>query len=138
MAKSYHEMCLLSEFLDRFNYLKINQKVGDATFGSHRYLNQILYRMPEWKSVRSKVIVRDNGCDLGVSGYEINGQSVYVHHIDPITMEDITNNYKKVFDMDNLITVSFATHQAIHYGDGKILSKTPIERRLFDTCPWKG
>lgn len=138
MMRTYHEMILLPEFEERFNYLKLNGRVGSSTFGSHRYLNQMLYRMSDWKSIRNKVIIRDNGCDLGHPDYPINGQAAYIHHIDPITIDDILEGNRKVFELDNLITTTFRTHQAIHYGDENLLPKGVIERKPNDTCPWKG
>lgn len=137
MSKSYHELILLDSFEDRFDYLKLDGRVGKSTFGSHRYLNQLLYRNPQWKSVRNKVIVRDNACDLGHQAYEINGQAAYVHHIEPITIDDILNGDPKVLDLDNLITTTFTTHQAIHYGSRDGLSLLPTERKPNDTCPWR-
>lgn len=137
MIKTYHELITLPTFDERFNYLRLNGRVGNTTFGSHRYLNQMLYRMPEWKRIRRNVILRDNACDLALDDYEIGGQPAYVHHIEPITIDDIINRSNKVFDMDNLITTVFGTHQAIHYGDSTQLSVLPIVRRPGDTCPWK-
>ena len=135
-SKTYSELNSLSSFEERFEYLKLNGRVGGVTFGSKRQLNQTLYKSKEWLSVRDRVIIRDNGCDLGVSGREIVGKAL-VHHIEPITIEDVINRNSKVFDMDNLITVSHNTHEAIHYGDENILIKDPIERTANDTCPWK-
>jgi len=137
MSKSYHELMALDSFEARFEYLKLNGRVGSATFGSHRYLNQMLYRNPEWKSIRSQVIIRDEACDLGCKDYQINGQPAYVHHINPITIDDILNGDPKVFDKDNLITTTFQTHQAIHYGNADGLIKLPAERKPNDTCPWR-
>ena len=97
----------------------------------------MLYKMPEWRSARNKVIIRDNACDLGHPAFELGSQPAYVHHINPITVDDILNRSSKVFDLDNLITVSFKTHQAIHYGDESQLPKLPTERKPNDTCPWK-
>jgi len=131
-------MILLPTFEERFEYLRIKQNVGESTFGSHRHLNQTLYKMPEWRALRSRIIVRDNACDLGCPDYEIREQPVYIHHINPITIDDILNNHLKVFDPDNVITTTFMTHQAIHYGDKNLLPSLPVERRPYDTCPWKG
>lgn len=137
MKKTYNELITFDKFEDRFEYLKIKGNVGEATFGSQRYLNQMLYRNPQWKSIRNKVIIRDNGCDLAHPDYEINGQAAYVHHINPITIDDIVNENPKIFDMNNLITTTFQTHQAIHYGSRDILLLNPIERKPNDTCPWR-
>lgn len=136
MIKSYSEMIQFDTFLDRFRYLALNGQVGDMTFGGRRYLNQAFYTSPEWKRTRRRVIIRDNGCDLGVEGYDIHG-SIYVHHINPITMEDIEERSPKLFDMDNLICVSYTTHEAITYGSEDILPKDPVIRRPNDTCPWR-
>lgn len=137
MKKTYNELITFDKFEDRFEYLKIKGNVGEATFGSQRYLNQMLYRNPQWRSIRNKVIIRDNGCDLAHPDYEINGQAAYVHHINPITIDDIVNENPKIFDMNNLITTTFQTHQAIHYGSRDILLLNPIERKPNDTCPWR-
>lgn len=137
MMKTYNELITFDRFEDRFEYLKIKGNVGEATFGSQRYLNQMLYRNPQWKSIRNKVIIRDNGCDLAHPDYEINGQAAYVHHIEPITIDDIINENPKIFDMNNLVTTTFQTHQAIHYGSKDILMLNPIERKPNDTCPWR-
>lgn len=138
MTKSYAEMILLPTFIERFNYLQLKGAVGEATFSSRRYLNQMLYRLPEWKSIRSKVIIRDNSCDLAHPDYEIKSPPVYIHHINPITIEDILNKDPKVFDLDNLVMTTFDTHQAIHYGDANLMKALIEERKPNDTCPWKG
>ena len=132
----YSELKNLDSFEERFNYLKLNGQVGETTFGSKRYLNQLLYKSQEWMSVRDKAIIRDEGCDLGIQGRDIGGK-VLVHHINPITIEDVLNNNPKVFDLENLITTSHITHEAIHYGDENLLIKDPIIRTANDTCPWK-
>lgn len=137
MTRSYAELITIPSFEDRFEYLKIKGNVGEVTFGSQRYLNQMLYRNPQWKSIRNKVIIRDNGCDLAHPDYEINGQAAYIHHINPITIDDIVNENPKIFDLNNLITTTFQTHQAIHYGSRDILLLNPIERKPNDTCPWR-
>lgn len=137
MVKSYRDLMEIPDFEERFRYLQLNGYVGDTTFGGHRSLNQMLYRNPDWRSIRNKVILRDNGCDLAHPDFEIRGQAPYVHHINPITIEDILEQRRKVFDLNNLITVSFQTHQAIHYGTEDMLPKLPVERKPGDTCPWK-
>lgn len=134
--KSYSVVILLPTLEERFNYLKLNGKVGADTFGYDRYLNQILYHDPEWRRIRRDVIIRDNGCDLGVEGHEIHGR-ILVHHINPITVDDVKLRRYCVFDLDNLICTSHDTHNAIHYGDVNLLPKNPIERKPNDTCPWK-
>ena len=121
---------------ERYRYLKLEGRVGEATFGYDRYLNQILYSSDEWQSFRDSIIIRDNGCDLGCIGYDVKVR-VTVHHIDPITVEDVINRHPKVFDPENVITVSHNTHMAIHYGNEDLLAKPPVERRPNDTCPWR-
>lgn len=134
--KTYSQMILLNTFDERFDYLKLSGSVGEETFGYSRYLNQTLYRSPEWKQIRRDVILRDHGCDLAIPGYEINGK-ILVHHINPITLKDIEERNPKIFDMNNLVTVSFMTHQALHYGSKELIIHDPIERTPNDTCPWK-
>lgn len=136
MTKRYSELIQFGTFEERFEYLKLTGVVGESTFGSGRYLNQLLYKSPEWKSVRQKVIIRDNGCDLGISDRQLDNY-ITIHHINPISKEDILNRNPKVFDLENLISCSDATHKAIHYGDISLLPKTKIiERKPFDQCPW--
>ena len=136
MMKTYSELILLPTFAERFQYLKLKGAVGKETFGKSRYLNQLLYRSPEWKKVRRDVIIRDGGCDLGVADCPIDGR-VYIHHMNPITEDDILNRNPKIFDPDNLISVSFRTHQAIHYGSDKMMKELEfIERTPGDTKLW--
>lgn len=134
--RTYLEVLQYETYEERFNYLKLNGKVGKETFGSNRVLNQILYKDPEWRRTRDKIILRDNGCDLGIPGREIFGP-ISVHHINPITVEDVINRSPNVFDQNNLICTSDLTHRAIHYSDDNILIKDPIVRTRNDTCPWK-
>lgn len=135
--KSYSEMIRLNTFLERFEYLKLKGKVGDETFGYSRYLNQHFYHTREWKSVRDQVIIRDNGCDLAIFDREIRDR-ILIHHINPITEEDILDRNPLVFDLDNLVCVSKLTHDAIHYGDSNLLpSDTIVIRTKNDTCPWR-
>lgn len=136
--KSYNELLTMSSFEDRFRYLMVGGTVGIETFGFDRIFNQRFYMSKEWKSVRNKVITRDYGCDLGLKDYPIFGNSIVVHHINPISMEDLENHTDFLFDLNNLITVSSVTHNAIHYGQSNY-PKTlqPIERFSGDTCPWR-
>lgn len=136
MMKSYNELITIPTFEERFRYLKVYGVIGNQTFGYDRYLNQKLYTLSEWKRVRDKVILRDNGCDLGCDGFEIYGK-IIIHHINPITVEDIVTCNPCVFDLNNLISTSHNTHNAIHYGDEKSLIVAPIERKQYDTCPWR-
>lgn len=135
--KSYRELIQMQTFKERFNYLKCDGFVGDITFGGHRHLNQLLYRSKEWKSVRNKVIIRDDGFDLAHKDYPILG-NIYVHHINPISIDDILEEKECVFDPNNLISVSFRTHNAIHYGNEESVAKGLVVRTPNDTCPWKG
>lgn len=134
--KSYSECILLPTFLERFRYLQIGGYVGKETFGYDRYLNQILYRTPEWKRFRRDMILRDNGCDLACEGYEIHG-NILVHHINPISVEDVVNRNPCIFDPDNVICTSLNTHNAVHYSDESILVTEPVVRTPYDACPWK-
>lgn len=134
--KTYSELIALPTFEDRFEYLQLKGIVGQETFGFDRYLNQILYSSKEWKSLRNEIIVRDNGCDLALEGFEIHGR-ILIHHINPITIDDVIKRRGIVFDPENLICVTHNTHNAIHYGDKSLLITGPIERRANDTCPWK-
>lgn len=138
MSKSYHEMMQFESYADRFNYLKLDGKSYDKTFGNDRYLNQILYQSPEWKSLREKIILRDRCCDLAHPDYEILMGRVIIHHINPLTKDDILERRACVFDPDNLVTMSFNTHQEIHYGNRDLLAMELTERTPNDTCPWKG
>lgn len=137
IIKTYSELIKLSSFEDRFCYLALNGNVCDITFNGHRYLNQMLYHSNTWKRVRRRVIIRDNGFDLGCDGYPING-IIIIHHINPVTIDDIIERRPIVFDLENLISTSHNTHNAIHYGDEKqILQKMVINRKKNDTCPWR-
>ena len=134
--KTYSELITIPTFEERFEYLKLDGQVGVETFGFNRYLNQAFYKSDEWLSIRDYVITRDNGCDLGMEGYEIYGQ-ILIHHINPITKDDIIQRSRILLDPENLITTVKRTHDAIHYGDSNLLIKAPIERRKNDTCPWR-
>lgn len=135
--RCYKELRQYKSIFDRFNYLKLGGSVGVETFGFDRYLNQAFYnRSREWHDARRAVILRDEGCDLGVEGYPI-AKGLIVHHMNPITMDDIENRDPKIFDPEFLICVSHRTHNAIHYGDAELLPHDPVERRPGDTCPWR-
>lgn len=134
--KSYSELVQLQTFAERLDYLSLVGKVGAETFGNDRPLNQMLYHDPEWKRVRNHVISRDNGCDLGIPDLTIFDR-IYIHHITPITVDDILKRSRKVFDLDNLISCSFDTHQKIHYGIKSDRIAEPVVRFKNDMCPWK-
>lgn len=136
MNRSYDELRTIQTFRERFEYLKLHGRVGMDTFGADRYLNQILYRSSEWRRLRDYIIVRDNACDLGMDGYPIKG-SILIHHINPITKDDVLNRNPIIFDQNNLICVSMMTHNAIHYGDESLLYSEIVERKPNDTTPWK-
>ena len=133
--RTYSELITLPTFKERFNYLRLDGRVGLETFGHDRYLNQILYNSPEWRNLRSRIVTRDCGRDLACEGYDIYGQ-VLVHHINPITVKDILDRNPMVFDPENLITTVHNTHNAIHYGDESLLTTEPIIRYKDDTCLW--
>lgn len=133
--RTYSELITFPTFIERYEYLKLGGRVGEDTFGWERYLNQTFYKSNEWKRIRREVIIRDNGCDLGVDGYEINSK-IYIHHINPIGAEDIANVTEFLCDPEYLICTSFNTHQAIHYGDESLLITEPIVRTKDDTKLW--
>ena len=138
MIKCYSELITFQTFEERFQYLRLDGIVGAETFGYDRYLNQILYTSKDWRRFRNGIIMRDNGCDLGCEDREIpDGVKIYIHHINPITVEDVLNRAPCVFDPENTISTIHRTHQAIHYGDESLLLLTPIERSINDTCPWR-
>lgn len=137
-TKTYSELISLPSFKERFDYLFIGGKVGDATFGAERYLNQVFYRSHEWKELRSSIILRDNACDLGIEDREIMHSSwIRIHHINPITLDDVRNRSSKLFDPENLITCSVKTHQAIHYTGWDGAPQDLVTRKPNDTCPWR-
>lgn len=135
--KSYSELSQLETFEERFEYLRLDGIVGKDTFGFDRIFNQKFYRSEEWKQVRDFVIVRDNGCDLGIEGHEIYGNRIIIHHMNPISIDDIRHSTRNLLDPEYLITTIHRTHNAIHYGDEDQLIKAPIERVRNDTCPWR-
>ena len=136
IIRTYSEMIALPTYEERFEYLQLNGRVGEDTFGFDRYLNQIFYRSKEWKSIRDYVIIRDNGCDLATEGYTIGGK-ILIHHMNPITIKDIETQSKFLLNPEYLICVAHNTHNAIHYGDKSLLITAPIERTQYDTCPWR-
>ena len=136
MIRTYSELITLPTFEERYRYLRLGGIVGKDTFGFDRYFNQLFYRSKEWKDIRDHVIVRDNGCDLGMDGYEIHGR-IYIHHMNPIRIEDIRDATEFLLDPNYLITTTFRTHNAIHFGDEDQLLVAPVERTANDTCPWR-
>jgi hypothetical protein len=136
MIRTYSELIKFQTYEDRFRYLKLDGAVGKETFGFDRYLNQVFYRSQKWKKIRDLVIVRDNGCDLGIEGYEIYGR-VIIHHMNPITIDDIRLESDFLLNREFLISTVHNTHNAIHFGDESLLITAPVERTKNDTCPWK-
>lgn len=133
--RTYSELIKHSSFEERFKYLALRGGVGDSTFGFDRYINQMFYASREWKQIRHQVILRDNGCDLGVDGYEIHDR-LYVHHMNPMEPDDVFEGNLSILDPEFLITTSHTTHNAIHYGDERQLPKPIVERKRGDTNLW--
>ena len=136
IIRTYRDLIKFDTFIDRYRYLKLSGQVGRDTFGFDRYLNQILYNCDEWRRVRGDVIIRDNGCDLGIEGREIQ-KFIIVHHMNPITIDDVKNRNPIIFDKEFLITTMLKTHNAIHYSDESALIHEPIIRKKNDTSPWR-
>lgn len=136
MSKCYSELITIPTFEERYEYLRITKAVGESTFGYDRYLNQILYTSGDWRKFRRGIILRDDGCDLACEGFSIPVR-IIIHHINPITVEDVLERNPKVFDPENVVCTSHNTHLAIHYGDKELLVAAPIERSRNDTCPWR-
>lgn len=136
IIRTYSELITIPSFEERFQYLKLNGFVGKETFGFDRYLNQNFYRSKEWRRIRDQIIVRDLGCDLGISDREIQG-NIIIHHMNPISSKDIIDMTEYLTNPDYLICTTLMTHNAIHYGDESLLITAPIERRPNDTCPWR-
>lgn len=133
--RTYSELIKRSSFLERFRYLSLRGQVGESTFGFDRYMNQQFYRSREWRDIRHHVIVRDNGCDLGVEGYEIHNRPT-IHHMNPMTQQDLIHGNRNILDPEFLITTTHDTHNAIHYGDEGLLPRILVERRPGDTTLW--
>lgn len=134
--RTYSELSKLSTFEERYEYLRLGGSVGYETFGFDRYLNQIFYTSQRWRKARDKVIIRDNACDLGIKGRDILGR-IYIHHMNPVTLDDIVNESELLIEPEFLICTTPNTHNAIHYGDKSLLILEPIERSKNDTCPWR-
>ena len=135
--RTYSELSKLKTFRERYEYLKLDGTVGEETFGFDRYINQMFYKSEEWKRIRNYVITRDNGCDLGIPDRKIVDSVILVHHMNPITKEDIINKDEILLDPEYLITTIKPTHDAIHYGDESLLAEDLVIRSKNDTCPWK-
>lgn len=136
MIRCYTDLKQIESFIERYQYLKINGTVGEQTFGIDRWVNQQLYKSQRWKRTRSQIIIRDNGCDLGIEGHELENYIV-IHHMNPITLEDIEEDRDIIYDPEYLICCSSRTHQAIHFGDEGLLPKDYQERKPGDTCLWR-
>jgi hypothetical protein len=135
MIRTYSDLSQLQTFEERYRYLKLNGRLGEITFGFDRWINQLFYKSQEWKSIRNYVITRDNGCDLGVPGYEIYS-GLLVHHMNPMTAEDVKDGKEGILDPNFLVTTSLQTHNAIHYGNISLLPRGPITRTAGDTTLW--
>lgn len=135
-VKTYSELSGFSTFRERYEYLRLTGIVGEETFGFDRYMNQFFYRSPEWRKIRDEIIIRDEGCDLGIPGREIRDR-IIIHHLNPIRAEDIRDRSDFLLNPEFLITTTHRTHQAIHYGDESLLFMEDIVRTRHDTCPWK-
>lgn len=136
IIRTYSELITMPTFKERYEYLRLGGTIGEDTFGFDRYLNQAFYKSREWLDIRDYVIVRDQGCDLGLEGYEIHNH-ILIHHMNPITKEDILQRSEFLLDPEYLITTVKRTHDAIHYSDDSILIDAPIGRTKNDTCPWR-
>ena len=136
MVRTYTELIRIPTFEERYRYLQLHGTIGEETFGFKRWLNQEFYHSREWQRFRNGIIIRDGGCDLAVEGFEIFS-SIIIHHLNPITYEDILNCNPCVFDPDNVVCTKLSTHNAIHYGNENLLTKPPVERTRNDTCPWR-
>lgn len=136
MIKTYYELTRFKTLEERYRYLRIGGRVGEETFGFDRWMNQVFYKDPRWRDIRDEVITRDNGCDLGLEGYDIHGK-IFVHHMNPVTKDDILHNFDSLLNPEFLISTSKRTHDAIHYGNEDLLPQSPVVRTRNDTCPWK-
>lgn len=137
IIRTYKELSELKTFEERFAYLRLNGQVGKDTFGFDRIFNQKFYTSKEWRALRDFVILRDNGCDLGIEGHEIYGQKIIIHHLNPISLDDIANKTDFLMNPEYLITTIHNTHNAIHYSDESLLQTGPVIRSANDTCPWR-
>lgn len=137
IIRTYSELIKLPTFKERFEYLKLGGVIGEETFGFDRYLNQMFYKSREWKKLRNDIIVRDNGCDLAIPDREIIDQTILIHHMNPLTKEDILNMTEFVLNPEYLICTILNTHNAIHYGNSDLLYQEPIVRYKNDMCPWR-
>lgn len=135
--RTYSELIAFPTFIERFRYLKLDGIIGEETFGFDRYINQKFYKSDEWLALRDQIIVRDLGCDLGIQGHDIVGQRIIIHHMNPITKEDILYRSNFLLNPEYLICTIDNTHKAIHYGDESLLISAPVERSKNDTCPWR-
>lgn len=136
-TRTYSELILLPTFEERFEYLRLKGKIGEDTFGFDRWINQNFYRSKEWKRIRDQIILRDNGCDLGILDREIYGKAI-IHHMNPVSVQDIIDATEYLLNPEFLICTTLDTHNAIHYGDASgVLRTNPVERKPNDTCSWR-
>jgi len=136
MLRTYRELKRIPTFIERYQYLRLAGRIGESTFGFDRYINQLFYNSKRWRRTRDGIIIRDNGCDLGVEGYDLTYR-IIIHHMNPISEKDIELDRESIYDPDLLISTSPNTHTAIHFGDESLLPQLPIIRRKNDTCPWR-
>lgn len=136
IIRTYSELIRLPTFIERYRYLRLNGQVGEETFGFQRWINQEFYHSNDWLNFRDKIVIRDGGCDLAAEGFDIYG-SILIHHLNPVTYDDLINRNPIIFDPENVISTKISTHNAIHYGDENLLIMAPVERIPYDTCPWK-
>lgn len=138
IIRTYTELIQLPTFEERYRYLRLGGRVGEDTFGFDRYLNQLFYTSDEWRAIRDEVIIRDNGCDLGIPGRDIpEGIPILIHHMNPIAVRDILDRSEYLLNPEYLICTMKRTHDAIHYGNEHSLLTIPPERSKYDTCPWR-
>lgn len=136
MLRTYRELKRLKSFIERYHYLRLSGVVGESTFGFDRYINQLFYNSKRWRRTRDDIIIRDDGCDLGIEGFDLNHR-IIIHHMNQITEKDIELDREYIYDPNLLICTSSNTHAAIHFGDESLLPKLPIVRTKNDTCPWR-
>ena len=136
MLRTYTELIQIPSFKERYEYLRLRSNVGEDVFGFDRYLNQRFYHSAEWKRIRRDIIIRDEGRDLAMPGYELN-EGIYIHHMNPIDRQDIIDYTEFLSNPEYLVCVSKRTHDAIHFGDSTLLPALPTERTPNDMCPWK-
>lgn len=135
--KTYTELLLIPDYIGRVEYLETHSNIGETTFGWSRYLNQALYTSDEWRKFRRDIIIRDKGCDLALFGYDLDAKDIIIHHLNPITPEQVEARDPVIFSKNNVVCVSGQTHRFIHYGGVRTVIFSTLQRKPYDTCPWK-